>query len=331
MTLEKIKAIIILTDLMQKEHGATLADMSAALGCSVRSLHRLIKIMLSYNIPLHQTWDKSGNTNSKRWKIIISEWVSPIEVKPDPRITLLFRLLVETVSEKTENLGIGESGGKHKRLQKKDILRNLTQERFKFIKTNYTTFKGYKDYSEKEDLLVTLSENVQKQIAITISYQSPKNQNPKQYVIHPYTIVSHDNGLYLLAAVPKHDGRVIVLAVERIISIDEVSDSHFMIPDSYDPDKFLSESFGITPEAPIRVEVCFDQESSFYAAERVWGKDQQVISQEDGSITVSFLASGVKEIARWVLSYGCHARVLGPGELVNEIRKETRGLEAMYQ
>lgn len=331
MTLKTIDTILLLANLMLKENGATISDMSTALRCSVRSLYRLIKIMYSFDIPIRQTLDRTGNTNSKRWKIIDSEWWVPIELKSDPRSILVCKLLQTTIATNTRGGGTSEITEIHESLRNKDILRTLTADKFKFIKTTYTTFKGYKDYSDKEDILESLSKSIKKQIALTITYQSPKNQSSKQYIIHPYTIVSHDNGLYLLAAIPKHDGRVIVLAIERIISIDNDTGDSFMIPESYDPETYLNEAFGITHENPIPVKVRFDRDSSLYASERIWGKDQIITSNEDGSIIVSFIASGLTEISRWVMSYGSHARVIGPKVLIDEVRKETRGLEAMYQ
>jgi len=319
-----------MTTLMRNPLGATMQEMKANLPCSERSIYRLIKMMTDLDVPVHQSWDIEGNTNSKRWKILESEWKAPFASIPDPRTTLLVKMMLSYVNKNKSDMNSFELKNIQADLKKSDILRSLTQERLKFLKTNYTTFKGYKDYTGKEALISCLSENIQNQTGISITYHSPKNAEPKQYQIHPYTIVSHDNGLYLLAAVPKHDGNVIVLAIERIVSIDQEHAEHFMIPESYDPELKFKNTFGITIEEPMDVLVRFDKEAAFYAGERIWGQNQMISASQDGSIELAFTASGLKEICRWILSYGKHALALKPAKLIEELRQETRGMEDFY-
>ena len=40
---------------------------------------------------------------------------------------------------------------------------------------------------------------------------------------------------------------------------------------------------------------------------------------------------GLEEIERWILSWGKHARVLAPMELVARIRDEARGIMKVYE
>lgn len=327
MKFKTINNILKLSDLMRTTHGASMQEMRTAIQCSERSIYRFIKVMQIIAIPIHQHWDTDGNTNSKRWKIIDSELFSPLASHSDPRTMFLLRLLLEQIEPKEKTSEIAEI---RDNLRKNDMLRSLTQERYKYLKTNYTTFKGYKDYSGKESLIATLSESIKNQNAIIITYQSPKNPAPKQYAIHPYSIVSHDNGLYLLAAIPKHEGKVIVLAIERIISIDSNHGEGFTIPESYDPENTFKNTFGITIEEPMNVRVQFDKSAAFYASERIWGQNQTITPAEDDSIIMCFTASGLKEICRWILSFGNHAHALNPIELIEELKKEIQGMDRLY-
>jgi len=62
----------------------------------------------------------------------------------------------------------------------------------------------------------------------------------------------------------------------------------------------------------------------------VWGQDQTVEENADGSIILSFTAAGLTEIKRWALSFGSAARVLEPENLVADIKKEAQELARTY-
>ncbi len=51
----------------------------------------------------------------------------------------------------------------------------------------------------------------------------------------------------------------------------------------------------------------------------------------DGSVTVTFGTSGLDWVTGWVLSYGSHALVLEPPELVTRIRETAQSIATRYQ
>ena len=56
--------------------------------------------------------------------------------------------------------------------------------------------------------------------------------------------------------------------------------------------------------------------------ERCWHESQQLDEHSDGSTILHMTVSGLNEVKRWVLGFGCHAEVLAPVELRQEIQKE---------
>lgn len=57
-----------------------------------------------------------------------------------------------------------------------------------------------------------------------------------------------------------------------------------------------------------------------YFKERKWHPTQQVKTLKTGDVIVSFRAAGVDEVMSGVLFWGAHATVLGPTELVDDIK-----------
>lgn len=143
----------------------------------------------------------------------------------------------------------------------------------------------------------------------------------KTYDIHPLTIMEYDNGLYVIAAVPKHGQDIRVLAVDRIRVLAAKKD-RFTPPEHYDPRALLAESFGIVIEQPIGVALRFTAKAAPYIRERIWANNQKIEEETDGSVTLRFRAAGTEEIKRWVLSLGAEVRVLEPPELRDLVRAE---------
>lgn len=197
----------------------------------------------------------------------------------------------------------------------------LLHDRVRRIPATVYSFKGSVSYEGKEEIIDTLCECIESRTRATVSYQSAKAKEPKAYDIDPYTLVDHGNALYVIVAVPKHEGNIRILAVDRIRKLAR-TDETFTIPEAFDPEQYLNPSFGIFIEEPMRVRVRFSPESAVYARERTWGQDQAVTDLAEGAIELAFTAAGFEEIVRWALSFGKGARVLEPEPLVERVREE---------
>jgi len=75
----------------------------------------------------------------------------------------------------------------------------------------------------------------------------------------------------------------------------------------------------------------FDSFAARLVAERKWHESQRVREKADGSIILELELGGLQEIERWILSWGKHARVLAPKELMTRIRAEASAIAKLYQ
>ena len=80
----------------------------------------------------------------------------------------------------------------------------------------------------------------------------------------------------------------------------------------------------------MNVELLVDKEIGTYALNRIWHSEQTVEERDDGSIYVNFKTTQKREIVRWVLGQGHTVKVLGPQELVEEIRTELKSSLEKY-
>jgi proteasome accessory factor B len=92
----------------------------------------------------------------------------------------------------------------------------------------------------------------------------------------------------------------------------------------FHPAKYLEHSFGIFTEerAPQTIRVRFAPKVVRILQEKKFHSSQQLIHKRDGSVIAGYQLTGFEEIRPWILSFGRHARVLEPAELVESIRDE---------
>jgi predicted DNA-binding transcriptional regulator YafY len=109
-----------------------------------------------------------------------------------------------------------------------------------------------------------------------------------------------------------------MLAVERIQEIQETGIS-FDYPEDFNPETMLASAFDLTFDDPIQVEIWFSPNQARYIKQRQWSISQKIKEQADGSIMLSMDTSGVRDVKKWVLSFGKDAKVILPESLKKEI------------
>ena len=75
----------------------------------------------------------------------------------------------------------------------------------------------------------------------------------------------------------------------------------------------------------------FDAWAIYTMRGRQWHTDQVVAELKDGRSVFCVRVSCLEEIERWVLSWGNHARVIEPRELVDRVLETMAKAEAGYR
>jgi predicted DNA-binding transcriptional regulator YafY len=65
--------------------------------------------------------------------------------------------------------------------------------------------------------------------------------------------------------------------------------------------------------------------------EKEWNSSQITKSRKDGGVDFSITVCDLIEIKAWILSWGEHAKVIGPKELAEDIKEELDKMVKKYQ
>jgi proteasome accessory factor B len=120
--------------------------------------------------------------------------------------------------------------------------------------------------------------------------------------------------------------------VERIRSATLTTD-RYEIPDDFDPDAWLANSWGIwssdsTPTARVRLR--FDRSIAHRVREAVWHRSQELTELADGGVELAVTVAGTVEIRPWILSWGEGVEVLEPPELREAVAASVLAAAARY-
>lgn len=149
--------------------------------------------------------------------------------------------------------------------------------------------------------------------------------------VQPLHLGEVEGGWYLIA----HDldrNALRTFALPRMSRI-RVSQTRFERPKDFNGATYLRQSFGIWHVAGDHTRHLVRLELRNYAArlaqERRWHPTQEVTVLDDlgNKVEVRFEVGRLEEVMRWVLSFGSQAKVLGPPELAQMVRKEVREMQ----
>ena len=173
-------------------------------------------------------------------------------------------------------------------------------------------FQGQRDYAVKKELLKELRRALLYQYQIDLSY-TPARRDTETYRFDPYTLLFYGGALYLGGYA--HNRKALRLfLVDRIEQLT-VLDDRFEIPEDFSAGDLTGSAFGLIDEEQFMVKVQFGPEIGHLLRERTWHSSQQMVEEGDGSLVLTFEASGEKEILAWLYSYLPYVQVLEPKDL----------------
>ena len=138
------------------------------------------------------------------------------------------------------------------------------------------------------------------------------------YVLHPYTLATFRQGLYLFAF-DADAGRVKTFAIERFVDMVRRRRERFAVPVGWKPEAHIAHAFGIISGPPHEVILAVDEEVGTYLRERTWHPSQTHRSLPDGRMELRFQVALTVELSQWILSFGPQVEVLSPARLRTQI------------
>ncbi len=164
---------------------------------------------------------------------------------------------------------------------------------------------------------------------VFISHEKPGSEKKEERKIDPYHVLSFQGEWYVIGYCHLQKS-IRTFALSRISRAEPVDD-YFTVPDDFDFKQTTRSSFGVQwGEEEFAVKIWFSEKAAPYIKERKWYRKQHIIENDDRSIIMCFNISHLLEVQRWVLSWGCMAKVLAPGELINQVAEELQKTSAHY-
>lgn len=173
-------------------------------------------------------------------------------------------------------------------------------------------FQGERNYAAKKELLKELRRALLYQYCIELSY-TPARRATETYRFDPYTLLFYEGALYLGGYAHNREALRLFL-VDRIEQV-KVLDERFEVPDEFSAGDLTGSAFGLIDEDQQTVKVRFGAEIGHLIRERIWHPSQKLQEEKDGALTLTFEASGEKEILAWLYSYLPYVQVLEPESL----------------
>ncbi len=163
---------------------------------------------------------------------------------------------------------------------------------------------------------------------LSLVYQKPDGSAPSQRRVDPYRMISYEGEWYIRGYCHSRR-RVLTFALARIRAVSVEAKAALEEREAAGEQE---EGFGIfSGNERYMVRIRFARKEAAYVRERIWHPAQRFRPGPDDSVILEFPAAHLREVKRWVLSWGDGATVEAPPELVDTIRRELAGMCHNYR
>jgi predicted DNA-binding transcriptional regulator YafY len=177
------------------------------------------------------------------------------------------------------------------------------------------------------ETLETLALACRDQRSVEITYHAASSGKKGNRVIHPRHLINHAGNWYLLAS-NENSENIACFHLARM-GKKVVLGRGFTVGEEFNLEEVRKDAFGaFIGTKRHKVHLIFDQVAAPFVCEKKWNNSQSIKERKDGSVEFKITVCDLTEIKAWILSWGAHAQVMGPKELVEGIKSDLeRSLE----
>lgn len=299
--------------------GATVGELAEEMQVTKRQIHRDFQQLEESGYPLEQ--------EDGRWKLPVG--FKGLEVTVSPYELMSLHLAQSHLAYLNGTPFVDDLEAVIKKVEAG--LPDKTRNHLERIVTTFAPLqRPVRDYAAQKNVLDSLRKALLRQLTVMLQgYQKPGVEQPKDYLVDPYSLVLYQYGLYLVGY-SHHAQEIRTFAVERIKGV-EVTEDMFEIPQSFSLAERFEQGFGLIEEPPQEVEIWIAPNWAFFVKERRWHPTQTLQAQKDGSVILTMRCGGLEELTSWVLSFGPGAQVLGPQALLESVSSQLTLATKPYQ
>jgi len=259
------------------------------------------------------------------WIYTDHTWVLPTAILTEGEL-LAFFLSVE-IARSVGNSGLKESLA--------DAARKIARSLGEVVSVDLIALRDAMSFGDSPaarvnaQIAMTLARAQSERRKVSLRYASASSGQTKWRVVHPYHL-HLARGEWLLLAFDEDRGELRSFNAHRIQELVTLP-VHFLRDPDFNLDQTLrSMLWAEAGERVFDVALFFDAYQARFIRERSWHPDQRLEPQGGGALILHFPASGLNEVARWVLGYGKHARVLEPPELMALVKEHIEEMARIY-
>lgn len=173
-----------------------------------------------------------------------------------------------------------------------------------------------------------LTQSIQERRVFRFLYRNLGAKTANQRHVHPYHLACIDNHWYLFAFdADRQAMRTFVLTRMRS---PQLTKKRFKAA-KFNPDEYLKGSFTVFKGGDdYEVVVEFDTWATDLVRGRTWHSSQELTEFPNGFSRLRMRLNNIEEMERWVLSWGQHATVIRPENLVKRLQETADVLKSRY-
>lgn len=159
--------------------------------------------------------------------------------------------------------------------------------------------------------------------ALLIEYKSFKASEAKEHICYPYLLKEYRNRWFLITRI-KHTPMLTTMALDRIISLQELPKEKFIAYDGISFEEYFGNLIGVTKsekEVAHKVVLEIDKKHAPYVLTKPLHHSQQVLRENEKGTIVSIEVVLNFELEREIMGFGEHMKVLSPKSLATRIAK----------
>ena len=165
-----------------------------------------------------------------------------------------------------------------------------------------------------EQMFNVLTSGERSNRSVTLSYQDKFGQ-ATQRTVDPYGFIVSGGRVYVV-------GYDHLRKDKRVFAIDNITEATlgaktFIKPGDFDLDAFAAHSISgvLYGELQTDVVVRFERPIAKAAMAARVVAERNIVTHDDGSVSITYRVSDVEELLRWTFSWGAQAEVIGPPEI----------------
>lgn len=312
MAYQKTEKLLDLAILMQSSReGVSLQDIMEKFKVSRRTAERMRDLIIC-RFP--QTEEIIGENNKKYWYIPQGTLKDFVQFSAEELACLeLAQKILKKNNLTNAVVQLAKITEKIKSNIKPDTYRRIEPDAEELAKAEGIGLRPGPKLRINQETVDTLRRAILQCHQVKIEYKNKSSGKISWYTLAPYGFLYGDRNHYLVG---HHTDGYFGEAVHQFILSNihsvRILPETFVLPKGFSLEKYAANSFGAYQEEPFDVEWLFDATVAEEAANFVFHPSQQMIKNQDGSLTVKFRAGGRVEMDWHLYTWGNSVKVIKP-------------------